>query len=105
MVPVLAWSRNRRLAIDAPPAARTSPGRLPGVFWIAAGMLVCTTAAEWCITAWGASFVQAAADVSADTAVTLMVGYFGGVLGGRVVGSRLTRRYDPARLLARGARP
>ena len=28
-----------------------------------------------------------------------MAGYFGGVLAGRVVGSRLARRHDPARLL------
>jgi MFS family permease len=100
VVPALAWSSNRRLAIDAPPPSRMAQGRLPGVFWIAAAMLVCTTAAEWCITAWGATFVEDAADVSTDTAVALMAGYFGGVLAGRTLGSRLARRHDPARLLA-----
>jgi fucose permease len=70
------------------------------VFWIAAAMLFCTTAAEWCITAWGASFVEDAAEVSTDTAVALMAGYFGGVLVGRTLGSRLARRHAPARLLA-----
>ena len=75
-------------------------GRLPGVFWIAAAMLFCMTAAEWCITAWGATFVEDAADVSTDTAVALMAGYFGGVVAGRTLGSRLARRHDPARLLA-----
>ena len=99
VVPVLAWSRNRRLPMEAPPSSDVVGGRLPGLFWVAAGMLVCTTAAEWCITAWGASFVADAVDVSADTAVTLMVGYFGSVLGGRLLGSRLARRYDPAHLL------
>jgi fucose permease len=69
------------------------------VFWIAATMLFCTTAAEWCITAWGATFVADAADVSNDTAVALMAGYFGGVLAGRTLGSWLTRRHDPVRLL------
>jgi predicted MFS family arabinose efflux permease len=99
-VPVLAWGYNRRLTIEAPPPERVAEGGLPGVFWIAAAMLVCTTAAEWCITAWGASFVEDAADVSADAAVALMVGYFGGVLAGRTLGSRLARRHDPARLIA-----
>jgi fucose permease len=99
-VPALAWWSNRRLAIDAPPPSRMAQGRLPGVFWIAAAMLFCTTAAEWCITAWGASFVEDAADVPTDTAVALMAGYFGGVLAGRTLGSRLARRQDPARLLA-----
>jgi MFS family permease len=99
-VPALAWWSNRRLAIDAPPPSRVAQGRLPGVFWIAAAMLFCTTAAEWCVTAWGATFVEDAAEVSTDTAVALMAGYFGGVLAGRTLGSRLARRHDPARLLA-----
>ena len=100
VVPALTWWRNRRLAIDAPPPSRTAHGRLPGVFWIAAVMLFCMVAAEWCVTAWGASFVEDAADVSTDTAVALMGGYFGGVVAGRTLGSRLARRHDPARLLA-----
>jgi MFS family permease len=100
VVPALAWWTNRQLAIDAPPPSRVAQGRLPGVFWIAAGMLFCTTAAEWCINAWGATFVEDAADVSTDTAVAVMAGYFGGVLAGRTLGSRLARRYHPARLLA-----
>src|SRR5918994_642392 len=99
-VPVLAWWSNRRLAIDAPPESRVAHGRLPGVFWIAAAMLFCTTAAEWCITAWGATFIGEVAEVSTDTAVALMAGYFGGGLAGRTPGSLLARRHDPARVLA-----
>ncbi len=100
LVPALAWWSSRRLAIDAPPLAGVPQGRLPRAFWIAATMLFCMTAAEWCIAAWGASFVEDAAGVSTDTAVALMAGYFGGVLAGRVLGSRLARRHDPVRLLA-----
>jgi MFS family permease len=99
-VPAMAWWTNRRLVIDAPAQARVAEGRLPVVFWIAAAMLFCTTAAEWCITAWGATFVEGAAGVSADTAVAVMAGYFGGVVVGRTLGSRLARRHDPARVLA-----
>jgi MFS family permease len=100
VVPVLAWWTNRRLAFDAPPPSREAQGGLPGVYWIAAGMLFCATAAEWCITAWGATFVEDTAGVSTDTAVAVMAGYFGGVVAGRTLGSRLARRHDPARLLA-----
>src|SRR3954454_1426884 len=53
------------------------------MFRIAAAMLIRTTAAEWCVTAWGATFVGDAGDVSTDTAVALMAGYFGGVVGDR----------------------
>jgi predicted MFS family arabinose efflux permease len=99
-VPALLWSSNRGLGIDAPPPSRVARGPLPAVFWIAAAMLFCVTAAEWCVTAWGATFVEGAAGVSTDTAVTLMAGYFGGVVAGRTVGSRLARRHEPARLIA-----
>jgi MFS family permease len=99
-VPLLAWMRNRQLAIATPPREATAGGRLPAVFWIAAGMLFCSTAAEWCITAWGASFVEEAADVSTDTAVSLMIGYFGGFVIGRVLGSLLARSHEVHRLLA-----
>jgi MFS family permease len=100
LVPVLVWWVHRRSTFDAPPDAQSGDGRLPGAFWVAALVLVCTTAAEWCITAWGASFLQDALRVPTDAAVSLMVGYFGGVLAGRVLGSRLARRIDPTRLLA-----
>jgi MFS family permease len=100
VVPAALWWRNHRLAIEAPVPTHAAEGRLPGVFWIAAAMLFCATAAEWCVTAWGATFVEGAAGVSTDTAVSLMGGYFGGVVVGRTLGSRLARRQEPARLLA-----
>ena len=99
LVPLLLWWGNRRLAIDAPPPSRVEHDRLPAVFWVAAVMLFCMVAVEWCITAWGATFVADAAGVAADVAVGLMAGYFGGVVAGRALGSRLTRRYEPERLL------
>ncbi len=100
-VPLFAWWSSRRLLIEGPPpASRAAGGHLPGVVWIAAGMLFCTTAAEWSVIAWGASFVETNAGVSAGTAVALMAGYFGGVLAGRAVGSRLARAHEASRLLA-----
>src|SRR4029079_17766826 len=97
---VAVWWTHRRSTIDRSTASEITGGRLPGAFWVAALVLVCTTAAEWCIAAWGASFVGDVLTVSTDTAVSLMVGYFGGVLAGRVLGSRLARRRDPTVLLA-----
>ncbi len=101
VVPVLAWLTSRRTRIDAPatPDMAVPRGRLPGVFWVAAVMLMCAVAAEWCVTAWGATFVQQATASTPDAAVAVMAGYFVGVLAGRVLGSGLTRRYDPAALL------
>jgi predicted MFS family arabinose efflux permease len=102
VIPLLAYALNRSEAIDAPPPSDDDVAkvRLPAAFWIAAAMMFCTTSAEWCVTGWGASFVKDAAHVSTDTGVSLMAGYFGGVVVGRALGSRLARRYPPHRLLA-----
>ena len=100
VVPALTWWGNRRLAIEAPVRQETSSARLPRAFWLAAAVLMCVTSAEWCVTAWGATFVDDEVGMSTDAAVTLMGGYFVGVVVGRTVGSRLARRHDPSRLLA-----
>jgi fucose permease len=99
-LPPLAFALSRHERLQAPPPPPKARGTLPPAFWVAAAMLFCTTAAEWCVTGWGASFVKDATDVSTDTAVTLMGGYFAGVLAGRVTGSALARRFPAHRLLA-----
>ena len=48
----------------------------------------------------GSDVVQQALDSTPDAAVAVMAGYFTGVLGGRVLGSRLTRGHDPGPLFA-----
>lgn len=101
VVPVVARWNTRGLAIEeSPPSVEGHGPRLPRAFWVVAAILVCTTAVEWSVTAWGATFVEEATSVSSDTAVTLMAAYFGGFLGGRVLGSRLARRTVPESLLA-----
>jgi MFS family permease len=99
-VPVVVWSLNRGLALGASGSAQPADtGRLPGSLWVAATIVACTTAVEWTVTGWGATFAQEATGVSADAAVTLMAGYFGGFLAGRVLGSRLALRRTPVWLL------
>lgn len=99
-VPLALFLANRRVPITGAPPAAATEGRLPRAFGVAMAMLFCAVAAEWCVTSWGASFAREAADVSADTAVGLMFGYFGGVFVGRATASRLARRHAPQRLLA-----
>ena len=104
-VPAIVWLTNRRLPVDTAPDAATAAataagGGVPAIVWIAGGVLFCTTAAEWSVVAWGASFIEGSSGVNADVAVGLMAGYFGGVVAGRAIGSRLTRTFDAVRLLA-----
>ncbi len=98
--PCLIWWANRELELDASTPVHADSGRLPIAFWVAAGVLLCVTAAEWCVVSWGATFADDEVGVSTDTAVTLMAAYFGGVVAGRVLGSRLARRHEPSLLLA-----
>lgn len=100
VVPVLAWWHGRRLPLDTPsPPGGAGERSLPRAFWIATAIVFCTTAVEWSVTAWGATYAREVSDVSTETAVSMMAGYFGGFLAARVVGSRLALRHDPTRLL------
>ncbi len=99
LVPALTGWLSRDLPIEDVVPDVDKDVRLPSAFWVAVVVLMSVTAAEWCITAWGATFVDDEVGVSTDTAVSLMAGYFGGVVVGRTLGSRLARRHHPARLL------
>ena len=52
------------------------------------------------MTAWGASFVEDAAEVSVDAAVAAMLGFYAGVVAGRIARQPPDARARPARLLA-----
>jgi MFS family permease len=100
VIPVVMWWQSRSQPIEDPAPVHDAGGRrLPSAFWVVAAIVACATAVEWSVTAWGATFVQETTRVSADAAVALMGVYFGGFLLGRVLGSRLARRMEPARLL------
>jgi MFS family permease len=97
VLPAVTWASNRSLRLPGGAAASVdAPQGLPRVFWVAVVMLMCATAAEWCVTAWGATFVQDVLVTSPGTAAGMMAGYFAGVVTGRVLGSRLARRREPA---------
>jgi len=99
-VPVVMWWHSRSLPMEASTPLQASQGDgLPNPVRVAAAIVACTTAVEWSVTAWGATFVQEMTCVSADTAVSLMAGYFGGFLAGRLLGSRLALHHEPTRLL------
>jgi len=100
LVPVVTWWTARGVEFESPPPPDDEQVGLPRAFWVAVGVLMSVTAAEWCVTSWGATFVDDEVGVSTDTAVTMMAGYFGGVVVGRTVGSRLARHHPPERLLA-----
>jgi fucose permease len=72
---------------------------LPAIFWGWCAVLFFCTAVEWSVAYWGTSFLEEEAGLKAADAATLMGAYFVALLLGRILGSRLTRRVRPGRLL------
>jgi predicted MFS family arabinose efflux permease len=83
-----------------PPARRDGESpRFSSTFWLIVAVLICGTAVEWSISYWGADFLVLAHGLPAANGAMAMSAFFGGMIGGRAAGSRLSRRVAPTRLL------
>lgn len=84
------------------PGARHRDGgqHLPVAFWVLCLVLFLVSAVEWCIAYWGADFLASVAGFPRATAATAMTLFFVAMAGGRIIGSRLARRYRGVNLLA-----
>ncbi len=70
----------------APPPRRV---RLPVAFWLFWMVLMLGVAVEWSVALWAADQLIAARGVAPETAALLVSFFFGAMLLGRIVGSRL----------------
>jgi MFS family permease len=86
---------------NPPPATRhhAHDRRLPGAFWVLCLALFLVSAVEWCIAYWGADFLASVVGLPRATAATAMTLFFAAMAGGRLIGSRLARRYASTTLL------
>lgn len=84
----------------AAPSAQSGP--LPPVFWVAMGALFAATATEFAITYWGSTLVQEQTGATASAATAAMSAVVAGIAVGRTVGSALTARWGPHRMLLGG---
>ena len=84
------------------PGARHQDGgqQLPLAFWVLCLVLFLVSAVEWCIAYWGADFLASVVGFPRATAATAMTLFFVAMAGGRIIGSRLARRYRGVNLLA-----
>jgi MFS family permease len=98
---LLGWAfREVRFpAIQAAAHAARAGRRLPGVFWVLSLVLFLVSAVEWCLAYWGAEFLAAVVGLTRATAASTMALFFVAMALGRVVGSRLARRYPGPSLL------
>lgn len=98
------WLIFRRVSVPMPTRGEGAPAQrdgkaLPPLFWAYALVLILTVAIEWSIIYWSADFLERAVGFERVTASTLMTFFFVAMLIGRLIGSRLTRRYRNTTLL------
>ncbi len=101
---VCLWLIFRRVRVPMPaqtaePTTYKRKAPLPRLFWAYAAALFLIGAMEWSIAYWGADFLERAVGLERTAASTLMTFFFIAMLVGRIIGSRLTRRYRNTTLL------
>ncbi len=64
---------------------------LPRVFWAYLAALLLLVALEWCMSLWGADFLNKVVDFSKEDASSLLTLFYLAMVIGRLVGSRLAR--------------
>jgi predicted MFS family arabinose efflux permease len=104
-LPVLAWLvlyAARRRSPFPPPAPlrrRGESGALPGSYWLYWGALIPSVGAEWSVGAWGAGYLVDVAGTSEGFASGSMTAFFGAMVVGRLIGSRVARSAEPIVIL------
>jgi fucose permease len=89
---------NRRPDSDTP---RVRPQPLPLFFWAYWTVVILALSIEWCLIYWGADFLENGVGLSKVNAATLMSLFFGAMILGRLIGTRLSRTVpSPTLLLA-----
>jgi len=81
------------------PSANSSARSLPALFWIFVSAMAISGAAEWCVVLWSADYLESIVGFARVDASTLMTFLFAAMVFGRWVGSRLTHRFAPQRLM------
>ena len=72
---------------------------LPMRFWVYFGVLFLGISVEWCVAYWGTDFLENGVGMERSAAATALSVFFGAMLVGRILGSRLARRLSGGTLL------
>ncbi len=84
------------------PSGGATQVALPRSFWLAMVALFAAVATEFAINYWGSTLIQEQTGASASSATAAMAASVAGVAIGRTVGSGLTQRWGPHRMLLGG---
>ena len=78
---------------------QTAGAPLPVVYWVFWSVIFCVVAIEWCMAYWGAAFLEQSTGLGRAAASSVMSVFFAAVVAGRLLGSRLTLRFESTTLL------
>jgi MFS family permease len=92
---LLYWRCGNASIPAARTAARSATGNqtLSRTFWLLWGVLFLVMSVEWCMAYWGANFLADVVGLRPSAAAMAMSIFFAAMILGRLIGSRLTRRY------------
>jgi len=99
---LLLWAvfRSVQFPPSKPPAAdHADDHHLPLAFWMLCVVLFLVASVEWCVIYWGADFLASVVGLERAAAASAMTLFFVAMAGGRLLGSRLARRYAGVTLL------
>jgi MFS family permease len=92
---VLLAARFRAEPLGRPRTKVAAQGKassaLPIRFWVYFGVLYLGVSVEWCVAYWGTDFLENGVDLERSAAATALSLFFGAMLAGRLLGSRLAR--------------
>lgn len=87
---------NRRATLKSNPA---TPPALPRAYWAYWTVVMLVVSVEWCLIFWGADYLVVKVGLSKVNAATMMSVFFGAMVLGRIIGSRLSRTVPGPTLL------
>jgi MFS family permease len=97
-----AWSTRQPPIRSVSKQKLTDRKPLPPIFWVYWLVLFLGIATSWCISFWGADFLDKEVGLETELAATLMSVMFAATVIGRLAVSQLSRRFSAERLLLGG---
>lgn len=86
-------------APSSPKPSGPGPAQLPRLFWAYWAAIVLAVAVEFCMVSWSADYVKSALSLPAEAASKAVSLFLGGMILGRLAGSRLVQRLAAPRLV------
>jgi fucose permease len=91
----IALPATSRRSADREPARRP----LPALYWVYWAALVLAVSAEFCMIYWSADYLEKRAGLAKADAAQAVSIFLGGMILGRLAGSRLVHRFSTARVV------